>query len=411
MKKSILYIYSDLNVGGIQTLIYRKSKWLIEHGYNVILLTSSKGIMHNSFESIGVNIITSNVFFTNSLGTKELINCFNEIIGAMNNQDKIDVVECFEPVNAHNGLIISKLFNAKLLVGVYHPKAFTTGFEIRNQSYLNLIKVLDESGSLVFMNEDVLVSHESFYNIKINNSSIIKLPVDQKETRPHFIHNECFVVVSIGRLVDFKKYVYGLISDFDEFYAINKNSRLEIIGDGNEKENIVKFAKTFQSYRDGKIIFLGTIPYSELDEYLYKASLVIGMGTSVLETSSAGIPSVIAPAYFQSNISNGYVFENDNVGDTKNNCSNTYRYYMDTLYNIDIEAYSEISKKCSDFVKNNYDINIIMEEWLEKMEVTKPIIVSEKLDSYIIEKPSRIVLKNIYRTIFGMLSKIRYFKK
>lgn len=387
MENSVIFIYSDLHIGGIQTLIYRKSRWLIENGYDVYLITSSRGTMHKMFEENHIKVLINDELFYGSVDMNVLLNNINKIVTSIPNIKNIKVVECFEPVNSIMGIIISKLVNTKFISGVYHPKAYVTGFEKKNQGYKNLLNLLDEFDSCIYMNQDVLNSHENFYEMKVKNRNILRLPVDIKKKREMVQRTEEFTVLSIGRLVDFKKYVYGLVKDFDEFYTNHSNSRLIIIGDGKEKKSIINFSKKLKSYKAGKIEFLGTVPYDKIDSYLYNASLVVGMGTSILEMASAGIPSIVAPVYVDHNISNGFVFEDDNVGDKKNDCTNTYKYYMETLYNCTDDKYISVANDCRKYVEENYSINDVMNKWLDLVSKAQPIVLSSALDNYVIKSP------------------------
>lgn len=410
-KKTILFIYRGLPTGGIETLILRKSKWLIKNNYKVYLLVSQIGNMHDSFEREGVNlIIDNNVFYKpNEIYFCEFITTYNKIINKITDINDIKVIECFEPIDCYYGVLLSNMMHTKFITGAYHPLAYCSNFDLaKDESAKKLIILLDKNRCIHFMNEDVMNSHESFYKIIINSRIILKLPVDVKPKKMLLKSNgdKCFSILTIGRLVSFKGYFYGLIRDYDEFYREHTNSRLVIIGDGPEKKKLIKYAKSFKSYEKGKIDFLGTVPYDELDKYIYEASMVVGMGTSLLEMASAEIPAVIAPAFVENNVSNGLVFEDDNLGDIKNNCIKTYKDYMNILYNCDQEEYMEIAYKCRKHIIEEYSMDNIMIQWLEMIDECKPIVMDKTLDDFIPKLPLRMFLSLEERKIKCKLKKI-----
>jgi len=409
-KKTVLFIYRGLPTGGIETLILRKSKWLINNNYKVYLLVSQIGNMHDLLKKEGVNLIIDNnvLYQPNEIYFSQFISMYNRIINEVLDLNDIKVIGCFEPIDCFYGLILSKMLNTKFITGVFHPLAYCSNFDLSKfESARNLIHLLDENKCIHFMNEDVIKSHEDFYKLKIKNRAILSLAINIKEKKITTIKNKCFEILTIGRVVDYKGYFYGLISDYDEFYKEHSNSKLIIIGDGSEKKKLIKYAKTFKSYKEGKIEFLGTVDYDELDKYIYGASMVVGMGTSLLEMASAEIPAVIAPAFLDNNISNGFVFEDDNVGDIKNSCTKTYKDYIDILYNCNQAEYTEIAYKCREYVIEKYSMDNIMTRWIEMIDERKPIVMDLPLDAFVPKSPLKIFLSLGKRKMKDKLKKNR----
>lgn len=406
-KKTVIFINIFLEVNGIVTLALRKAKWLIERGYKVYFITSLHGTMHKEFQDIGVNFIYDTVIGHPpcTMLISDLLNLINNIINKINKMDDVFVIESFTPIETVYGLIIANLVGTKLITGIYHPQQYTTGHYMKNQNFKKLIFLLEKNNAILFMNNDVIEAHEKFYDFNINNKNILPIPVEIKKYKKINKRNNEFNILSIGRLCDFKKYVYGLISDFDKFYKEHSNSKIIIIGDGIEKKKLIKYARSFKSYKEGKIYFLGTIQYSELDKYIYNASMVVGMGTSLLEMASTGVPSIIAPAFVEHNISNGFNFEDDNVGDEKNSCTKTYLDYMELLYNCNDEEYEKIGKQCRQAVIDKYSIDNIMSQWLNKVDECKPIVLSAPLDDFVQRSPLRIFLSMKKRKLEGKLRK------
>jgi len=76
----------------------------------------------------------------------------------------------------------------------------------------------------------------------------------------------------------------------------NKNLILTIIGDGNEKENLINLAKKLKI--DNKVKFLGSISHSEIVKYYQQNDVFIlpslneGMSNTILEAMACGLPII-----------------------------------------------------------------------------------------------------------------------
>lgn len=84
-------------------------------------------------------------------------------------------------------------------------------------------------------------------------------------------------------MVDFKTYNKHIINILDEINHLGYNLEYYIYGDGPERFFLEKLAKT-------KIHFKGSI---DLPNILNNAFLFVGSGTSIIEASAGGIPSII----------------------------------------------------------------------------------------------------------------------
>lgn len=133
----------------------------------------------------------------------------------------------------------------------------------------------------------------------INNgidTSKYKYSIDKKNhnIENKGLSNDKIILGHVGRFSKIKNHKF-IIQIFNELVNIEKNSRLILIGDGEEMENIKKISKELKL--DEKIIFTGEI--SNILDYLSTFSAFIfpsfheGLGLSVIEAQAMGIPCFI----------------------------------------------------------------------------------------------------------------------
>ncbi len=129
------------------------------------------------------------------------------------------------------------------------------------------------------------------------------------------------ILISTGRLIERKGYKYLI-----EAISNNENVELQLIGDGNQKEQLEKLAKNLNS----SVIFLGKKEHKEIPTYLQKADIFIlpslneGMSNSILEAMASGLPIITTDTGGSSELlkGNGYIIEKssfESIAKTLNN--------------------------------------------------------------------------------------------
>jgi glycosyltransferase involved in cell wall biosynthesis len=171
------------------------------------------------------------------------------------------------------------------------------------------LEEMNAAGMLISMNEASLQGHRVRYGYRLERKVVIPLPMiipGDNKSRP--ISADC-VILTVARLVDVKGYVAGLIKTLARIQqTAGLRFRLIIVGDGPLRSKLEKDAES--SGIGCRIEFVGTVPYAELKEYYVKADIYVGMGTTVLEAASAGVPAIVAIAYTENFLTTG-VFGSD----------------------------------------------------------------------------------------------------
>lgn len=141
---------------------------------------------------------------------------------------------------------------------------------------------------------------------------------DRKALRSKYgLENDVTVFVTTGRLNWFKGWKL-MIDAFRIFIKHSSNSLLLFIGDGEDHEKIVEYAK--KEVSEGRIALLGRKPLNEVSEYLSLAdefimgSFAEGWSTSLVEAVASGLPCVVTDFSSAEEMvkdgDNGYVLKN-----------------------------------------------------------------------------------------------------
>ncbi len=212
--------------------------------------------------------------------------------------------------------------------------------------------------------EKSLISMDSATNFAIKNlvhknTPIVPIMVNDSKyfIRKKLISKNELNIVWLSRLDDDK--IYSLLNLLENLknYKTEKKIILKIIGDGKAKNliDIQHYSKYF------KIIFEGIIKPPQLYEYLQNnADCLFSMGTSLIEASKIGIPSILSFLFDKPAKENSYVFLYKTKNHLLGSNSNFYvlkeiklplQNILDIIQN-DYEYISEASRKhfCENFL-------------------------------------------------------------
>jgi glycosyltransferase involved in cell wall biosynthesis len=207
-----------------------------------------------------------------------------------------------------------KFFNdAKILMGIYHPRQLLH----RGCDTKAIVRVVDniigniDKRNIMFMSEVVKRAHEEIFNISFSESEILPVPMDSVVFRERAMP-KIKKIVSIGRLVDFKKYPYHVIEVIAELWQEGIEYYYDIYGEGEfsielqaliDKLNVAPYVK-----------LRGSISFDKINEVLKDAYLFIGMGTSIIQACSYGVPSFVAYDSYSLDEASTYGFYHDITG-------------------------------------------------------------------------------------------------
>lgn len=173
-------------------------------------------------------------------------------------------------------------------------------------------------------------------------------------------------IISVGRLSKEKGYV-DLIEIFKEFNKLNPDWRLDIVGDGSERNKVVD--RIYQYNLTNNVTVHGYLKKKEINELLKKSSLYVmtsyteSFGIVLIEAMSHGIPCLAFTSAegandLISNNENGYLIENRDFSEMVNR--------MNELVN-DKDKRIELGKNARE-TSLKYCKEIIQKEWCKLLK-------------------------------------------
>lgn len=146
--------------------------------------------------------------------------------------------------------------------------------------------------SVIFFNEHTKRSYARFFSRNYDTSPLLPIGVDLPAWEGTSIgSSDSLRIVSIGNLHPFKAYNAHVIKMMKPLSALRPGIRYEIYGAGINEPLLRALAKEYQV--EEVVEFKGPIAYEEIKSVLSGSFAFIGSGTSIIESSAQGIPSIV----------------------------------------------------------------------------------------------------------------------
>jgi glycosyltransferase involved in cell wall biosynthesis len=376
----VLFIIGSFTIGGIQSNFVRLFKELKSNSNITVLLLANK-IDQNMFDELkrhaeviyldsivkfkigGSSAINHSVY----LDKEKVLSMFGDTVSIIHSVDSETLVV---------GEKISKILNAKLTVGSYHPRELTWmtkgGWYFRGVQQKILANLSNKN--IFYCNDDI-----AEYSLKFRNklsclpeAVVIPLAIaDNIRVSPHFDGNK---IISIGRLVEWKSYAKHMINILDEI-NIGKQFPYEyhIYGTGPDEEKLRKISSKSKS----KIVFHGNLDYSKFSEVLEDSFVFLGCGSALMEAASLGVPAIYGIESAMTPETYGFYSEvaGTNIGENNVNlCRVSYQEVFERLNSMSKEEYYLLSDR--EYLKSkNFMADTIAEKWLDHFDVAEHIAV------------------------------------
>lgn len=295
-----------------ETFIYDLINNLEENGFDNYILTHNR-TLEDKRPFSKVKVINENV----SLIKKVYCKLF-ESWSIRNKKDVFEYINEIKPdiIHAHfgpNGVKVaslSKIKKFKIPIIISMHGTDTTYYPLQYDSYNRKLKDLAQLKNISFTFPSKFLKDEFEKNIKVKlglNSFIIpnsfnKIFTKKKET--YFKNGDKLKLVSIGRLIGVKGFSY-LIKAVSLLENTYDNWELIIIGDGDDKNKLIKYAKELGV--SNKIKFYGFVSHDKIPEILAMSDIYIqpsivdpvtnqteSFGVAVIEAIISGLPVIVS---------------------------------------------------------------------------------------------------------------------
>lgn len=291
--KILIYGMQNLK-GGVETYLYNFAKYCDYTKFSLTFLDTQKnGIMYEeNLKKLGASVIK---LTPTSENTKACAKELKKLLA----EEKFDYF--YINASSYNRFhFVSRMVKPKRTKFVLHCHAIIRKEDIQFKS-----RVSHYIGKLFFGNSKILrvacgkdagkymFSNKSF-EIFSNGIDVEKFKYSEafrKEIREEFsIVDTDIVLGNVARLSKEKNHLF-LLDVFSEILKLNPNSKLLLVGDGAEKDNIVNKIKELNL--ESKVILPGARDdaykfYSALDGFVMP-SIVEGFGISIAEAQANGL--------------------------------------------------------------------------------------------------------------------------
>lgn len=402
--------YPSVEVGGAEILFARIADELANSGKRVLILDSERKIIHQNIINKSIIKVVTKPGESVHVKSKYIIAFSSHITKISEYIHKESSGKLlFWNVHPLNSIYIPPFFGENLFNFGINWLKFVNGVFFKEEDNIrkSILDSLIKNRAFVCMDNESSETLKKYYD-GIYPNEYIPIPAPKQEieinsnlpTPP----KENINIFWYGRLCDFK--CHGLIHLINKIANIKRKDysiNLSIIGDGPYRKTIQEVAKKNKL----KAVFLGTLPnFDALKLIKNNADIVFAMGTAALESSSLGIPTILAPASF-GKIKDDYLFDwlyntnNYNLGTFSKNNSNDKGYSIEELIHELIFNFKEHSYASRKYVEENHKIDYIL-SLIEKHSAKSTMEYSDfvRISKYrkpVINRISRFLIKNLYR--------------
>lgn len=357
--KKILHVIRNIGDGGTEMFMMNSILNMNHSKFKNIILTYDKvtnwkkEIKKNNIKIIQIQDPSKTGILGNIKYIKKTIK-----------EENIDVVHSYTHYNSGYVMLAAFLCGIKTRITHSHRTESNGCTKISYRIYSSISKLLINIFSNVRLACGKEAGESLFYKFKkftiLNNGIVLDKYIFSNDIRNKIrkelkISNKDIVIGTIGRL-DYNKNQKFLINVFNEYNKKNKNSKLLIVGDGVEKENLEEQTKKLGLIN--KVIFTGSRKdanelYNVMDLFML-TSYKEGLPFVLIEAQANGLSCIVSDSVSKSsNISNSIIFKS--LDDTINE-------WVKTIDNINFKRKDNIDY----IIKNEYSIKNTVEK-LEKI--------------------------------------------
>lgn len=378
----LLFVYSGLTNGGIETFFLRIVKKLSIEGHLIHFLFFTENFDSELIKELQkyAKIHSYNDYLLAPSFLKNKSPLLKILLPLNKNKLNLELLNDIDHIHApdfNSILFANRILNKDqfkiISTGVYHINEFN--FESYKNYYFSkkinafLNKLPPEN--ILFFNE---ISKEFYcqkFGNKFEKSIVTPIGIDLKKYESIFSAKQNNRVVSIGRLTKWKAYNQSMIQVVHSLKQKNCLIHYDCYGDGEELE-LLNEKVDFYNLND-LITFHPSIPYSQFQEVIKNSLMFIGAGTSLIEASACGLPSLIgieneknAVSYGFLHDTIGYSYQEQQLKLEKKNIENYILY----LKELDVNSY-DIECKKANIRANDFTIEITQKDFNQLINKSK----------------------------------------
>jgi len=368
----ILFIYSSLNKGGIETFFIRISKELAKKGISTRFLFLSKSFDEELIKELNK---TSEIFFLDDYLKLNFFSFTTYLLKLIPVKFKRELKNVFEDIDHihlpdFNSVLFFNKFNkytknTPFSLGCYHINEYN--FKNNSNWYFSK-KIFDyiskvPSSNFIFFNEISKREYCNFFNNDFSNSIVTSIGINIINNNDYY-GAKTNRIVSIGRLTAWKTYTLHILDAIKELQKEGISLYFDSYGDGEERENLEKKVNDLELKEFVK--FHKSIPYHLFKDVVKNNLLFIGAGTALIEASSLGIPSLIGIENNPNDTSYGFLHETKGYSYQEKQLNfkeEKISFFVKKLLKMDEKEYMSECKKAKERAKD-FSIDITVDSFI-----------------------------------------------
>jgi glycosyltransferase involved in cell wall biosynthesis len=286
----VCFIVPSSGLGGTETLVIRQSRWMRRHQIRTAIISRS-GDMDGEYRAAfdEVFVLNDEEVDPGSLLMDEWHRMVDRLAAGLRRFGGWHFMAF-----GKDGIFLSSELSARI------PGCSTSVYLVDDLQYgpsrLDYIEEMSRHGLFIAMNEECLSAHRLKFGYELASARTIPLPMNISADATASGGGPRLRVLTVARLVRQKGYVEGLIR---AVACLVRKAGLDVelcvVGEGPLMARL-----RWVAWRLGvadRVRFVGSIAYADLPAFYDSADVYVGMGTTVLEAASRGVPCLIAEAY------------------------------------------------------------------------------------------------------------------
>ena len=374
----VLIYCSGSQLGGMQTLAVRMSRWLINNGHEVTLIIRSGEQWAHLLPKNARCIALGDHF--NELAYYFHARSFWKSL----NLPEPDVIKSFDLRSSWIACLLATLMNkkCKVIAGEYCPSAFKWyygpesirfwhGERLYLQNYLNCIP----DSAKIFCGVDQIEELEEVHHQK---GVLWPTPIDTAQFASASRNARWGKLVSVGRLEPMKEYNLYMIDVVKNLIDKGYNVTWSVYGGGRYE---TEMRDRIKQHHLERVIFLeGPIPYEQFWRVLQDAHVFIGMGTAILEAALFKVPNLFALPYDRKGLTYGPIYRLPvgSNGQTSNAPTLTMVAEIERLLRLNPAEYHAEEELVYNHVQI-HQMDASMRHFLQLVQATRPAIAQGRL--------------------------------
>ncbi|WP_123598552.1 glycosyltransferase family 4 protein [Pseudomonas frederiksbergensis] len=288
--KNILFVMGGLSMGGVETYVVRLASELKKQGHTITVILLSNKYDDLLFDRLSAVAAIHVIEYFPFLGASSWLNTLVPSKAVCHTH--FDVVHVVDLLTLSFMYFQRKKYSfTTLTIGIYHSREIAWWRDRDVYFRQKMLELYDRNIKLtLFPNESTAELAATFKSLPSNEVKLLPLGISLGSYRATYPKKSSLKLLSVGRLVDFKIYNRHVISILANLRKMG-DFQYFIYGEGPEKKSLEDYS--IECGVSQFVHFMGEVEYSALPEVLNEAFCFIGSGTTLIEASAAGVPSIV----------------------------------------------------------------------------------------------------------------------